>query len=93
VHGPEARPGHQAVPPDRARQGGVLPAVRQLTARRPLVEGGICICFFTLRKRRMDIFVTAGDEAEGLILGLLSRVTPPPPLPQGATVRKPRSRS
>lgn len=28
VHGPEAGPRHQAVPPDRAREGGLLQAVR-----------------------------------------------------------------
>ncbi len=31
VYGPETRPGHQAVSPDRARQGCLLQTVRQLT--------------------------------------------------------------
>nr|XP_015203591.1 PREDICTED: collagen alpha-1(I) chain [Lepisosteus oculatus] len=40
VPGPEAGPGHQAVPSHRAGQAGLLPAVRQLSAPAPGRAGG-----------------------------------------------------
>lgn len=39
VHGPEARPRHQAVSPDRARQDRLLQTVRQLMAGRQRTAG------------------------------------------------------
>lgn len=50
VHGPEARPRHQAVPPDRARQGGLLQAVRQLSPSPG--EGGVSGMFREFSRAR-----------------------------------------
>lgn len=67
VHGPEARPRHQTVPPDRARQGRLLQTVRQLIQEqhdsksrwiRCLLVGS-CGAFMDFQNARKGIFLGA----------------------------------